>query len=95
MEIIEYIIAALFFAVIALWVYVPYQLRKLKNSTALELSDIKADLNDRINRKNEDSLESIEKLRSETPLLSIKNNEAYLHTRDVREIHRYQLTKRK
>lgn len=94
-ENIVYIITAIFIGMIFLLVYMIYHFRKLKSSIALDDSDLAAELNDRINRKHDASLKSISELRSETPILSIRNNEAYLHTRDDREIHRYELTKKK
>ncbi len=86
------IIAAIAIGQIALWVFVIYQFKKKRSSDAIESSDSLPELN----KEPEEALKSIEKLREETPIVSIdKNNIAYLHTRDGREIHKYQLTRKK
>ena len=90
---IEYLILAILYLI--LFGYFTHRLRKMKNGIAMDISDAKADLKKDAKSNQESTDRSIEKLRGETPILSIKNNEAFLDTRDGREIHRYELTKTK
>ena len=96
---IDYLIAAIIIANIALWVFVWYKLKVSARDTLMDIYEVKGEISVLGNHFFEEiqrlRSEDLAKLRDETPMLEINDqNEAVLYTRNGKEIHNFKLSKK-